>query len=296
MSRFRAYGGVARAPFLLLPVTLVASGSAAAAYGGHFDWLATVLALAGLVALHAAVNTLNEVTDMQTGVDLHTMRTPFSGGSGTLPSGALSVRAARAFGLGCALLGFAIGLWFAFRIGWSFVPVMVIGGIAVMLYSQIFARTGLGELFAGLGLGAVPVWGAAMVQGGTPGAAAFAAAIPAFFMTFNLLLLNEFPDESADRMGGRRNLVLLFGRTAAAHIYAAAALMTPAAIVAAVALRALPLHCLIAALPSLFLIRPLRWAFVDSAQAVPIPALADNVIWNLLTNALLALALAIAIL
>ena len=32
MSKLAAYAGVARAPFLLLPVTLVASGAAAAAY------------------------------------------------------------------------------------------------------------------------------------------------------------------------------------------------------------------------------------------------------------------------
>ncbi len=30
--------------------------------------------------------------------------------------------------------------------------------------------------------------------------AAWSAALPAFLMTFNLLLLNEFPDEEADRI------------------------------------------------------------------------------------------------
>ena len=32
---------------------------------------------------------------------------------------------------------------------------------------------------------------------------ALAAGVPAFLMTFNLLFLNEFPDEEADRAGGR---------------------------------------------------------------------------------------------
>ena len=63
-----------------------------------------------------------------------------------------------------------------------------------------------------------------MVQGTVPGPAALAASLPAFFMTFNFLLLNEFPDEAADREGGRRHLIILFGRTAAARTYAAAAL------------------------------------------------------------------------
>jgi 1,4-dihydroxy-2-naphthoate octaprenyltransferase len=37
-------------------------------------------------------------------------------------------------------------------------------------------------------------------------------------MTFDLLLLNELPDEEADRAGGRRNLVLILGRRAAALV------------------------------------------------------------------------------
>jgi 1,4-dihydroxy-2-naphthoate octaprenyltransferase len=97
--------GVARAPFLLLPVTLVASGAAAAAYAGAFGWGPTLLALVGLVLLHAAVNALNEASDMTTGIDLRTTRTPFSGGSGTLPAGRLSVRTTRLFAYACAVAG-----------------------------------------------------------------------------------------------------------------------------------------------------------------------------------------------
>ena len=41
MSKLAAYAGVARAPFLLLPVTLVASGTAAAAYATRASALAS---------------------------------------------------------------------------------------------------------------------------------------------------------------------------------------------------------------------------------------------------------------
>ena len=91
MSKLSAWAGVARAPFLLLPVTLVAAGVAAAAYDDRAFVLPSMLAMVGLVALHAAVNAFNEASDMLSGIDLRTVRTPFSGGSGTLPSGALSV-------------------------------------------------------------------------------------------------------------------------------------------------------------------------------------------------------------
>ena len=295
MNGLAPWLGVARAPFLALPVTLVAAGAAAAAYEGSFGWGPTLLALVGLLLLHAAVNALNEASDMTTGIDLQTTRTPFSGGSGTLPAGLLSVRATRAFAYGCAVIGGLIGGWFVLRLGPGFALLMAAGAAAVLFYSEVFARIGLGEIFAGLGLGALPVWGAAWVQGKPPGTAALWAGVPAFCMTFNLLLLNEFPDEQADRAGGRRNIVLLLGRKGGALVYAAAALLAPASIVAATALGALPFAALAAVLPSLLLLQPLAWAFGDTQQPVPLPALGKNVVWNLATNAVLALALASAL-
>ena len=295
MNGLAPWLGVARAPFLLLPFTLVAAGASAAAYGGTFGWRPTLLALVGLVLLHAAVNALNEASDMATGIDLHTTRTPFSGGSGTLPAGRLSVRATRIFAYSSALIGGLIGGWFALRLGPMFALLMAVGAACVLFYSDVFARAGLGEVFAGLGLGALPVWGAAWVQGPPPGPGALWAGVPAFLMTFNLLLLNEFPDEEADRAGGRRNLVLLLGRKGAALVYAAAALLTPAAIVAAVVLDALPPQALAATVPSLLLAAPLRWALGDTREPVPIPALGLNVAWNLATNSILAAALVVAL-
>jgi 1,4-dihydroxy-2-naphthoate octaprenyltransferase len=294
MNALAPWLGVARAPFLLLPVTLVAAGAAAAAYQGAFAWRPTLLALVGLVLLHAAVNALNEASDMTSGIDLRTTRTPFSGGSGTLPAGRLSVRATSVFAYACAAIGGLIGGWFALRLGPLFALLMAVGAAAVLFYSEVFARVGVGELAAGLGLGALPVWGAAWVQGPPPGPAALWAGVPAFFMTFDLLLLNEFPDEEADRAGGRKNLVLMLGRKGAALVYAGAAALTPLVIVAAVALRVFPLLALAAVAPSLLLVKPLAWALGDTREPVPVPAMAANVAWNLATGGVLALALAIA--
>jgi 1,4-dihydroxy-2-naphthoate octaprenyltransferase len=296
MNGLAPWLGVARAPFLLLPVTLVAAGAAAAAYEGAFSWPRTILALVGLLLLHAAVNAFNEASDMSTGIDLRTNRTPFSGGSGTLPAGLLSVGATRAFAGSCAIVGGLIGGWFALRLDPTFAVLMAVGAAAVLFYSELFARTGVGEIFAGLGLGALPIWGAAWVQGPMPGPAALWAGVPGFFMTFDLLLLNEFPDEEADRAGGRRNIVLMLGRKGAALVYAAAAILTPVSIVFAVLLGALPVYALAATLPSLLLVKPLSWAFGDTQAPVPIPAMGANVVWNLATNSVLAAAFAAALL
>jgi 1,4-dihydroxy-2-naphthoate octaprenyltransferase len=291
----KEYASVARAPFLLLPPTLVAAGAAASAWDGAFSWSRSVLALIGLVALHMAVNILNEWSDMRTGIDLETERTPFSGGSGTLPAGGMRLRTALVFGLVCAGIGLVIGLWFLSKVGWVLLPILIAGAVAVLAYTDVLARMGIGELAAGFGLGAGPVIGAALIQGGGWSNAAIAASIPAFFMTFNLLLLNEFPDEEADRRGGRRNLIILLGPKTAARIYVLAGLSTAAAIIFAVAQGVLPPLCLVAVLPSLLLVKPVQWAIKDPAEPVPIPALGANVVWNLSTNTLLAVTLAIAI-
>jgi 1,4-dihydroxy-2-naphthoate octaprenyltransferase len=296
MASLKPYAGVARAPFLLLPFTLIAAGAAASAYANGFSWTHTLVALLGLVALHMAVNTLNEWSDLRTGIDLETARTPFSGGSGTLPRGEMSATGALVFGLACAAVGLAVGTWFLRQIGMVLLPVMVIGAVCVLAYTDVLARLGVGEIAAGLGRGALPVIGAALVQDGFLPDAAIAASLPAFFMTFNLLLLNEFPDEAADRKGGRRNLVLLFGRRGAALVYVLAGLLTPAGIVVSVVLHILPPLTLVAALPSVMLAKPIRWALADPAGAVPLPALGANVVWNLATNSLLAIALVVTIL
>ena len=294
MMNLKAYFGIARVPFLLLPATLVASGAASAYLAGDLSWLRTLIALVGLIALHASVNAFNEASDMRTGIDLRTRRTPFSGGSGVLPAGMLQPRTALRFAAAMSLIGLAAGIVLLWQVGPILFPIMVAGAVCVLAYSDILARAGLGEVAAGLGLGLLPVMGTAMVQAGKLPDASVAAGIPAFFMTFNLLFLNEFPDEEADRAGGRRHLVILLGRRKAALVYATAALLTPLSIVVSTIAGVLPAVCLIAMVPSLLLIPPLRWAFKNPEGEVPIRALAANVFWNLLTNSAMALALLIA--
>ncbi len=292
MSKLAAYAGVAKAPFLTLPFALVAAGTAAAAYDDTAGVWATALALIGLLALHVAVNAFNEASDMKRGIDLHTVRTPFSGGSGVLPAGELTVRDAVIVGVAGSLVGLVVGIYFLWALGWwPFALLMVLGALAVLIYTDVFVRSGFGELFAGLGLGLLPVVGAALVQRNVIGPAAWAAGVPAFFMTFNLLLLNEFPDEQADRDGGRVNLILLFGRRAAAWIYTAAVAAVPVSILAAVALGALPAWALLAIVPTWFARGAVRWALTRPGDPVPLPAMAGNVIWNHATLATLAIVL-----
>lgn len=294
MTSIKTYAGIVRAPFLLLPVTLVLCGAGAAAYESAFFWGPTVLALIGLVAVHGAVNSLNEWSDMRTGIDVRTRRTPFSGGSGVLPAGRAPVSHALILGLALAGVGCLVGLWFLVQLGWVILPFLLVGAVLVLGYTDALARVGLGEVAAGLGLGGLAVAGVALAQQGELGPVVLAASVPAFFMTFNLLLLNEFPDEYADRGGGRRHLVILLGRKRAALVYVVAALLVPIWIAGMVAMGLFPAPALAAVVPSILLVKPVAWAFGDTSAEVPHAALGANVVWNLATNTVLGLALLVA--
>jgi hypothetical protein len=76
-------------------------------------------------------------------------------------------------------------------------------------------------------------------------------------------------------------------------VYALFGALVPVSIAASVALDYLPALTLVAALPSLLLAKPLQWALGSTENPVPIPALGSNVIWNLSTNVVLGVMLAL---
>lgn len=209
-----------RVPFLLLPMVLSLVGGVLAYNEGSFDLPLFIAFTAVLVLLHITVNTLNEYYDDRTGIDRQQRnRTVFNGGTGMIQAGFVRPRQVLAVAIGSAIIALAIGLWVVYEAGMLLLPLLALGMIFALLYTQIFARNLLGEISAGLGLGFLPVLGAYMVQTGSISAGCLVLAIAAGILTFNLLLLNEFPDTEADRSGGRRNLVLLFGIGKAAWLY-----------------------------------------------------------------------------
>ncbi|MDI9246718.1 prenyltransferase [Marinobacter sp. CHS3-4] len=92
----RTLAGVSRVPFLVLTPLCVLQGVALAATGGEgISLLRVSLVFVAALAAHILVNVANEVSDFRSGLDLHTERTPFYGGSGTLPASPEGLTAAR---------------------------------------------------------------------------------------------------------------------------------------------------------------------------------------------------------
>ena len=175
-----------RAPFLLLSPILICIGGSLAYRQGFFQPVHFALAMAGLTLLHVSVNTLNEYFDYKTGVDLRTVKTPFSGGSGMLPASLLQPSAVLKLGLICFGAAAVVGCYFLAVVGLILAPILALGVLFTLGYTQFLARVGLGEVAAGLGLGALPVVGAYLVHTGFYTADVFQAAVPPGILTFNL--------------------------------------------------------------------------------------------------------------
>ncbi|MDD5773428.1 MAG: prenyltransferase [bacterium] len=208
-----------RPQFIILSVILVLYGTTVAFYHNSFNLFVFILAMAGLTSMHISCNVLNDYYDYKSGIDLHTAPTPFSGGSGFLPSGKLNPSGVFILGISTALIGVIIGIYFCITVGWGLLPIVIVGTIATLFYNTFFSKIMLGEIFAGLGLGLLPIMGTYFVFTGRYDIQAVFAGIPPFFLVFNLLFLNEFPDAEADKIGKRKHFVIVFGPKISAWIY-----------------------------------------------------------------------------
>jgi 1,4-dihydroxy-2-naphthoate octaprenyltransferase len=232
-NRIVIWAAQVRGNFLILSVLLVSIGLSLAASRigkagtGYFDILHALLLVIGVVLAHSSVNLFNEYSDYRTGIDEHTRRTPFSGGSGMLQAAMTSPRAVCGAAIGTLLAAFSIGIYFSVRSHWFIMVLMGMGGIAIVFYTDFLARWLLGEFFAGLTLGSAVVVGSYIGMIGNPSLPlsrlmpleVLLVSIPPGILTSLLLFLNEFPDVEADRGGGRYHLVIFLGKERAAYLY-----------------------------------------------------------------------------
>lgn len=293
-AKLKVYFLETRPQFLILSLVLVFLGTAMAWADGSFSWLTTVLAVIGLTCLHASVNILNDYFDFKSGIDLKVQRTPFSGGSGILPAGAMSPRAALVYGLVTFAIAVPIGVYFCITVGWQLLPLLVVGGLSVLIYTQYLTKMGhgVGEAAAGLGLGTLPVLGAYFVQAGHYSWPALIASIPSGILVCNLLFLNEFPDAEADVTANRRTLPITMGKRAASRLYVGLTITVYVWIVGGVIARlvgwpGLPAWTLLSLLTLPFALKAIKGAGAYDDRARLVPALGSNVMMILATQALM---------
>jgi 1,4-dihydroxy-2-naphthoate octaprenyltransferase len=295
MSNIKYFLGWIRLPFLVLAPVCVLAGIAGAYWtaSSGFSALPIFLTFVGGVAAHVSVNSLNEYFDFRSGLDFKTQRTPFSGGSGTLPTNPEKARGALVTGLASLALAGLIGLYFTWQQGLWMLPLGVLGIIVILTYTPWLNRNVWLCLVApGLGFGTLMVMGTYFALKGEYSWTSFFISLTPFFLVSNLLLLNQFPDVEADRSIGRRTLPIQAGRKIAAVVYIVFLGLTYLSTIIGVALGFLPVWALLE-LAALIVAVPLAirvYRFADQIDQL-IPAMGLNVIVNLLSPVLLAIGL-----
>jgi 1,4-dihydroxy-2-naphthoate polyprenyltransferase len=289
--------GPMRVAFLVLPPVCVLLGLGTAAWtDGPIKWFQLVLTFIGALAAHISVNALNEYFDFRSGLDLRTIRTPFSGGSGTLPANPAMARPALTIGLIALAITGVIGLIFVFVRGWALLPLGLVGLVVIVAYTPWFTHYPILCLIApGLGFGTLMVMGTDFALSGSYSWTAFFASLIPFFLVSNLLLLNQFPDVEADRAAGRRHLLIVAGKKKSAVVYDSFLLLTFVSIVVGVAVGALPALALLG-LIALVIAVPTAIGVIRYAEQMEklMPYLGFNVLLNVLTPLLVGIGLLIA--
>jgi 1,4-dihydroxy-2-naphthoate octaprenyltransferase len=296
--------GPARVPFLWLTPSCMALGVAACwalarQHGLALAWPDALLAVLGALAAHVSVNALNEYSDFRSGLDSHTQRTPFSGGSGVLP--AHPELAPAALLMGCASLAVTAlaGLYFLWTqpgVLWPLAPVGLVGMTLVVAYTPWVTRhPWLCLLAPGLSFGPLMMLGAsAVLLGRLSEPVALLAMLP-FGLVNNLLLLNQFPDVDADRSASRLTLPMLLGRAHCWPVLAGLFVLAYGALLAAVWLLGVPWGACLGLL-TLPLAVNVVWGAARHAEDVPalLPFMGMNVLTSLLTPVLAALGIVLS--
>jgi 1,4-dihydroxy-2-naphthoate octaprenyltransferase len=148
----------------------------------------------------------------------------FSGGSRILVKGILPAWVSLLLGYGCLVASILTGLYIylQYQTGpWT----LLLGGIGIFFgffYSGKpfqWSYRGIGEILIGFCYGWLPIATGFYLFTGFFSGQVFLLSIPVGLSIFNVILINEFPDEEADRAIGKRDLVVRFGRERMSDLY-----------------------------------------------------------------------------
>ena len=175
-----------------------------------------------------------------------------AGGSGLVPEGKLPLRQALWVGIVTTLAALAIGIYFVFVCGRLLIPAAGRGdSMPGFLYARYSEDPLAGVVPRDWDWASCPCWVSFSCRRGEYRWVVLVASIPSGILVHNLLLLNEFPDVEADRMGGRKTTPVLFGMEAAGRLFRVATISVYAWIAGCVLVTILtgcvvmPVYCLI---------------------------------------------------
>jgi 1,4-dihydroxy-2-naphthoate polyprenyltransferase len=284
-----------RLKFLLASLFASGNGMALALWRySSFDLNYAVLTIVGVFSLHASIDLLNDYWDYRRGIDKMTKRTKFSGGSGVIPENLLSPRSVYGAAILFLLAGVLIGCYFVVVRGPIIALILIFAVLAIFFYSSKIVNFGLAELFVGV-KGLLIVIGSFYVQ--TP----ILEFSPVFIGTVigmlssSVLLVNSFPDYHADRLGGRKTLVILLGKKRSYEVFSTLVISVYPIVILGIFLGYTTVYsigCLLSAPYAATAIWELKRSYGKENSAF-VPAMASTVKYSRITSIALAVSMII---
>lgn len=243
-----------RPSFLVLtPVCVFLGLSTTLAIQSSIDFFLFFLVMTGALAAHICVNTLNEYYDFRSGLDLKTERTRFSGGSGALPANPDMAGQIKIIGLASLAVTVAIGVYLILQRGFQIIPIGIVGVVLIVSYTPWLNRSPLLCLIApGLGFGVLMIVGTHVILSGAHAPLPWLVSLIPFFLVNNLLLLNQYPDITADASVGRNTFPIAFGLKKSNIVYALFMTLAYSLILLFIVKGLIPSLSVIALIPMLF--------------------------------------------
>ena len=205
------------------------------------------LTFAGVLALHASVDLLNDFWDFKRGIDTKTKRTKMSGGTGVLPEGLLKPTSVYRAGIAFLVIGSAIGGYFVITDGITIAVILGFAILSIYFYSTKIVDSGLGEIFVAI-KGSMIVLGTYFIQSEQLTFEAGLGGIVVGSLSALVLFIASFPDHDADKSKGRKTLVIAIGKHKASKMFWAFPVVSFSAIVIGVVINLFPVSVLISML------------------------------------------------
>lgn len=246
---------VIRIRFLLASVIAVSVGLAINWWqNSTIEPFDAFLTFAGVMALHASVDLLNDFWDFKRGIDTKTKRTKMSGGTGVLPEGLLKPSTVYRAGIGFLIIGSAIGGYFVITDGIIIAVILGFAILSIYFYSTKIVDSGLGEFFVAV-KGSMIVLGTYFIQSGQITFESILGGIVIGALSSLVLFIASFPDHDADKSKGRKTLVIVVGKQKATRLFWIFPLVSYTAIITGVLFGQFPTSSLISFLSLPLLIK-----------------------------------------
>ncbi len=278
---------VIRVRFLLASVIAVSVGLALNWWqNSSINPFDAILIFAGVMALHASVDLLNDFWDFKRGIDTKTKRTKMSGGTGVLPEGLLKPSSVYRAGVAFLIIGSVIGAYFVITDGIIIGIILGFAILSIYFYSTKIVDSGLGEFFVAV-KGSMIVIGTYYIQSGQITIESILGGIVVGVLSSLVLFIASFPDHDADKSQGRKSLVISVGKEKASKLFWIFALISYFVIIIGVSTNLFPLISLITFITIPLMIKSglgLRKNF-DSIENL-VPFMSSTLLFSRITGAL----------